>query len=1261
MNTKTVSIFSLAFLLVSTLSIETSSNSISLAAIDNISCQIKADNGDTGAYSQKQLQIIAKRITVRVIGDNNSGSGTLLSKRGNTYLVLTNSHVIRGVNKISLTTADGKTYNAQTVPNTNFNKFDLALLQFQSNENYCLQEVANSVPNTEMEVMAAGYSATKGQIVFRTGRVEKIADKPLKEGYQIGYSSDIDQGMSGGAIINSVGQIIGINGRSAYPILNTGYVYPDGSRPSNAEIQEMRKLSWGIPTSTLLAQVKPEILTAYSLPVPNISQPVPDVPALTGWLGEIEQKAKQITVRIDSSDESNGSGVIIAKEGDTYTVLTAAHIFCESENETQSCGLFNYSILAPDGKQYPIEKGSIKLESGVDLAVVKFRSPATYQIATLANHNPKDYEYILTAGYPKLGQTSPWRLTMGQIFSKEQGLFETNQSDFRNNSSGNSGNVSASVSQSAVSLTGGYELVYRSITFGGMSGGPVLDTQGRVIGIHGRAEGETAIDEKTGDRGSSGGKVQIGNSLGIPISTFLAIANKLDTQGQKVETTPAAKLNQQQVNSIQAAILSVDVSKGNTTASQWIERGNQLWRLRRLPEAIEAFDRAIQLKPAFIHLAYYGKGLALSSKKKYQEAVAPLQQAVKSQPDFVAAWSQLSKVYIYLQQPKEALPAINKAIELQPNNPNWYNEKSGVLSALKRYAEAEVAINEAIKLSPRSGFYTNRGNLYVQQKKWELALADYNQAININPDFALAYYNRGNLYSDQKKWELALADYNQAIKINPDDADAYNNRGVLYSDQKKWELALADYNQAIKINPDDAGAYNNRGALYSDQKKWELALADYNQAIKINPDLALAYYNRGLLYSDQKKWELALADYTQAININPDLAAAYNNRGLLYSDQKKWELALADYNQAIKINPDYALAYYNRGLVYDNQKKWELALADYTQAIKINPDYAQAYNNRGNLYHNQKKWELALADYNQAIKINPDYAEAYYNRGNLYYEQKKWELALADFNQAIKINPDYAKAYNNRGGLYKNQKKWELALADYNQAIKINPDDAQAYYNRGLVYDNQKKWELALADYNQAININPDLAAAYNNRGLLYSDQKKWELALADYNQAIKINPDLALAYYNRGLLYSDQKKWELALADYNQAIKINPDYAQAYNNRGVLYKNQKKWELALADYTQAININPDYADAYKNRGVLYYNQKKWELALADFNQAIKINPDYAQAYMGRGLVYYQLGDKQKAIENFQQAAQLLQAQGNVALYQQIMDLLKGL
>ncbi|MHC5829913.1 MAG: trypsin-like peptidase domain-containing protein, partial [Nostoc sp.] len=89
------------------------------------------------------------------------------------------------------------------------------------------------------------------------------------------------------------------------------------------------------------------------------------------------------------------------------------------------------------------------------------------------------------------------------------------------------------------SLTGGYELVYTSITYGGMSGGPVLDSQGRVIGIHALAEGEQVSDEKTGDTESRGSDIQLGYSLGIPISTFLGIATRLGIQAQKVENISA--------------------------------------------------------------------------------------------------------------------------------------------------------------------------------------------------------------------------------------------------------------------------------------------------------------------------------------------------------------------------------------------------------------------------------------------------------------------------------------------------------------------------------------------------------------------------------------------------------------------------------------------------------------------------------------------------------------------------------------------------
>ncbi|MDB9389879.1 serine protease [Microcystis aeruginosa] len=934
---------------------------------------------------------ILQRVTVKITSETNRGSGTIIAKKGDNYLILTNAHVTRNTKTLQVQTYDGHSRAARIVPNSLSENQDLALLEFSDTREYSIATIAEFTINQNsigLEVVAAGYVAETGQYRTTKGTLEQVSDRPLREGYSVGYSGDIVQGMSGGGIFVD-GELIGINGRSAHPILSN-YIYEDGTKPTDAEIQQMRAVNWGISLHTLLTYIRPEILSAYNLPLPQVNPDI-ETTAPTDYIAELETKAKGFTVRIDSTSGGNGSGVIIAKEGNIYTVLTADHVFCEKIKGTNTCANFTYTVVTSDGKTRNIEKSTIIRQEGVDLAVFQFESLDNYPVAEIANYNPNTDDFVFAAGFPKIGQNpSKWLFSGGRIHDKETGLLQTRQSDLSTQQSG--------TLQSVASLTGGYELVYTSITFRGMSGGAVLDSQGRVIGIHGSSETAGV------------GKIQLGYSLGIPISTFIGLQERLKVKPQLL-TTAQPQVSQQQQQEIIQAITGVIVPNTNAKADIWIERGGQLWRLFRFEEAIKAFDEAIkQNDPDNVYLAWYGKGLALFELREHQPAIEAFQQAINTLPkredlkNFHSSILQLqSVVYRSLENYEQALTVINQAISLVPNNPNYYNEKWGILSRLKRYDEGLAAITQAINLAPRAAWYVNRGILYQDLQKYDLALADWNKAIEINPNYALAYNNRGGLYHNQQKYDLALSDINKAIEINRNLAEAYYNRGLLYYDQQKYELALADYSKAIDINPNLAEAYNNRGLLHRDLQKYDLALSDYSKAIDINPNYAEAYGNRGNLYSDLGKYDLALSDYSKAIRINPNDAEAYNNRGLLYYDQQKYELALADFNKAIEINRSYAEAYYNRGLLYFNQQKYELALADWNKAIRINPNFAEAYNNRGVLYIDLQKYDLALSDFSKAIDINPNYANAYLGRGLLYAILKQTEKAKIDLQQAAII------------------------------------------------------------------------------------------------------------------------------------------------------------------------------------------------------------------------------------------------------------------
>ncbi|OBQ32799.1 MAG: hypothetical protein AN487_21710, partial [Anabaena sp. CRKS33] len=466
-----------------------------------------------------------------------------IAKNGNNYTILTNDHVINPGESYRIQAPDGKIYPATVIKEKppSLKNQDAALFQFQSTVEYTIATLGISAPiAVEQKIVAAGFVSGSAKLVFTEGQISLLPDKSFQRGYRIGYNNKIQPGMSGGPILNYQGEVIGINAVHAYPISDKIYTYIDNSKPSAAERQQMRQYSWGLPIYAV-AKIIPEFVAKSPRKIDNSG-----LRAKKGLIQNIDQIAQEITVLIPNANpEDMGSGVIIAQKGNIYYVLTADHVIWNRDEKKLKDKL---EIVAPDNQRYAINVSNAKRMPGVDLAVVQFTSNQKYRVATLANYslNTKGQK-VFVSGFPgnkQQNKNKPHRILTAGILSQPELIRLNTYVSFNNQSS-------IIPVQIQTVLSDGYDLLYSNITKGGMSGGAVLDTQGRLIGIHGRVEGEISLDFD--------GEINLGSSSGIPIRTFLNLVEQAGIDSDlKVETTAPATLKKSEEDVISEYLLPLD-------------------------------------------------------------------------------------------------------------------------------------------------------------------------------------------------------------------------------------------------------------------------------------------------------------------------------------------------------------------------------------------------------------------------------------------------------------------------------------------------------------------------------------------------------------------------------------------------------------------------------------------------------------------------------------------------------------------------------
>jgi tetratricopeptide (TPR) repeat protein/V8-like Glu-specific endopeptidase len=495
---------------------------------------------------------------------------------------------------------------------------------------------------------------------------------------------------------------------------------------------------------------------------------------------EIQRIAKQTTIQITRC--AFGSGVIIQKNGNTYTVLTVAHAVNNS----------NCEVTTPDSSKYQIAQVKT-FPNSIDLAIFTFTSNKNYSVAKLIDNSDRieATETVYVSGFPisTAIKNSTFTIVKGDIVANPS---NTQQGK-------------------------GYSLIYSNNTLPGYSGGPVWNDKGELIAIHGQGD----VDTKLQDTANDGVRVKTGYNLGITVNTF----NKFATSaGFNSSTTIATK-------PISNPVRSTTTSTSKPLEDPVIVNISGTFKPSENPFVLPDPSTSNPVKPKPLD-ELIASAIQKQRESDYQGAIADLDRAISLAP-------QNSRLYVIRGQAKreltlrrpvvnyaEARADYNRAIAIDPRNAEAYYHRADITYDSK----SKIAdLNRAISSDPNyANAYDARARAKYESKDFQGTIADYNRYIALVPDAGSWTYHRraeAKLAMGQKNG--AIADFTLGIAIEPKDLHNYYQRGRVRFSLGDNQGAIADFTNAIN----NAGrpyipAYHDRGMARSAGGDRQGALSD---------------------------------------------------------------------------------------------------------------------------------------------------------------------------------------------------------------------------------------------------------------------------------------------------------------------------------------------------------------------------------------------------------------------------------------------------
>ena len=229
--------------------------------------------------------------------------------------------------------------------------------------------------------------------------------------------------------------------------------------------------------------------------------------------------------------------------------------------------------------------------------------------------------------------------------------------------------------------------------------------------------------------------------------------------------------------------------------------------------------------------------------------------------------------------------------------------------------------------------------------------------------------------------EEAIAEWEKALELNPESDKAHNNVGLLLVGAGKFQEAVAHFERTLKINPEYPAAHSNLGVALAGAGKLDEAIAEFEKALAVDPDSAEAHNNLAQVLAGKGDLDQAIAHFGKALAVVPDSAS-------------------------IRANLSQALA--AEGRAFARKGNLDEAMRQFQAALEARPDSAEVHNDLAVILVRKGSLDEAVAHFEKAVALKPDFADPWFNLGDtLFYLEGKVPEALAAWRAVLRINPDH--------------------------------------------------------------------------------------------------------------------------------------------------------------------------------------------------------------------------------------------------------------